>query len=177
MEAVLGALVIFVLRICDVSIGTMRTMFTVRGMRQFSSLLGFLEAAIWVLAIRHVFNNLDSWWNLFGYAGGYAAGNFTGITIERWIASGWVMLRVISIDKAAELRSALGNGGFGVTCVAGQGRNGEVDVLFVVAKRKRGNEAIRLVQTIDEDAFVTIDPVTPASGGYLPHVSPGGVKK
>ncbi len=177
MDAILGALLIFVLRVCDVSLGTMRTVFTVRGMRHYSSALGFIEAAIWVLAIRHVFNNLDSWLNVIGYAGGYAAGNFSGITLERWIGSGWVLLRVISMEKAGPLRQALGERGFGVTCVEGQGVSREVDVLFIVAPRKRGKEALNLVQEIDEKAFITIDPVTPARGGYLPYVAPSGVRK
>ncbi len=177
MDVFLGALFIFCLRICDVSIGTLRSLFTVRGMRWRSAALGFVEAAIWVLAIRNVFNNLDSWMNVIGYAGGYATGNFLGITIERWIASGWVMLRVISSEKSGEIRTALGDAHFGVTCVEGKGFRGEVDVLFVVAKRKRGQEALALIRDKDPEAFITIDPVTPATGGYLPHVNPTGVRK
>ncbi len=177
MEAFYGALLIFALRICDVSMGTMRSLFTVRGMRWRAATLGFIEAAIWVLAIRNVFNNLDNWMNVIGYAGGFAAGNFLGITLERWIGSGWVMLRVISVDSSAQVRTALAEADFGVTCVEGKGMRGEVDVLFVVARRRRGPEALGRIRSIDPKAFVTIDPVTPAAGGYLPHVSPTGVRK
>lgn len=178
MEAILGALIIFVLRICDVSIGTMRVMFTVRGARWFAAGLGFVEAAIWLLAVRQVFDQLGNWWNVVGYAGGFAMGTFVGITIERWIGTGWVLLRVISVDKAVDLRARLRDANFGVTSVTGEGRSGRNEVLFVVARRRRGGEALRLINETDEKAFVTIDPVTPASGGYLPHVAPpAGVRK
>lgn len=177
MEGIIGALIIFVLRICDVSVGTMRVMFTVRGLRIQAMTLGFIEAGIWILAVRQVFDQLDNWWNIVGYAGGFAAGTFVGITIERWIGSGWVLLRVISVNKYEELITALRNAHFGTTAVAAQGKNGPVQILFVVAKRKRGQEALNLICEIDRGAFVTIDSVTPAVGGYLPHVAPEGMRK
>lgn len=178
MEAIVGALLIFALRICDVSIGTMRVMFTVRGARGFAAGLGFLEAAIWLLAVRRVFDQVDNWWNVLGYASGFAMGTVVGITIEQWIASGWVLLRVISKEKAPELRHRLRDAHFGVTSVTGEGRSGSNEVLFVVAPRRRGDEALELINNTDEKAFVTIDPVTPARGGYLPLAPPpSGVRK
>lgn len=177
MEPLIGALLIFVLRICDVSVGTMRVMFTVRGLRVPAMVLGFVEAAIWLLAVRQVFDQLGSWWNIVGYAGGFAAGTFVGITIERWIGTGWVLLRVISVNKHQELLTAMRDAHFGITAVAGEGRSGPVQILFVVAKRKRGEEALDLVRQIDRAAFVTIDSVTPASGGYLAPVAASAVRK
>ena len=178
MSVFLGALTIFLLRICDVSVGTMRVMFTVRGARGFAAVLGFVEAGIWLLAVRQVFDQLGNWWNVLGYAAGFSAGTFFGITIERWIASGWVLLRVISKEKAPVLRQSLRDAHFGVTSVTGEGRSGSNEVLFIVAPRRRSTKALRIVNDIDKDAFVTVDPVTPAAGGYLPHaVPPTGVRK
>jgi uncharacterized protein YebE (UPF0316 family) len=177
MEPLLGALLIFVLRICDVSVGTMRVMFTVRGLRAPAMVLGFVEAGIWILAVRQVFDQLDNWWNIVGYAAGFAAGTFVGITIERWIASGWILLRVISVQKHQELLEALRAAHFGITAVPGEGKNGPVQILFVVTKRKRGQEAMALVRSIDRSAFVTLDTVALAAGGYLPSVAGSSVRK
>lgn len=178
MSVFLGALFIFILRICDVSIGTMRVMLAVRGARWYATILGFFESAIWLLAVRQVFDQLDNWWNVLGYAGGFAMGTFFGVTIERWIASGWVLVRVISKDKAPDLRSRLRDAHFGVTSVTGEGRSGANEVLFIVTRRRRSSEALALITAVDEKAFVTIDAVTPASGGYLTHpIPPAGVRK
>ena len=68
--------------------------------------------------------------------------------------------------------------GFGVTAVTGHGQKSNVLILFVVCRRRRGEEMLRLVRDLDPDAFVTTDSVNIAAGGYLPHsMGPTGVRK
>jgi uncharacterized protein YebE (UPF0316 family) len=45
------ALGILALRICDVSVGTVRVIYTIRGQRFVSACLGTLESGIWIFAI------------------------------------------------------------------------------------------------------------------------------
>ena len=52
------ALLIFCLRIGDVSIGTMRTIAVVNGRVKLSVLLGFFEVIIWILAIGSVIQRI-----------------------------------------------------------------------------------------------------------------------
>jgi uncharacterized protein YebE (UPF0316 family) len=73
---------IFCLRICDVSFGTLRIIFVARSKRLIAPLLGFFEVSIWVLAINQVMQNLDNIACFLGYALGYATGNYIGILIE-----------------------------------------------------------------------------------------------
>ncbi len=55
-----------------------------------------------------------------------------------------------------------------MTEVQGEGRFGEQSLLFIVAPRRRGNELLELVRETDLNAFVTVDAVNTAMGGYLP---------
>ena len=169
MDALLGALLIFCLRIVDVSIGTLRVMYMVRGERAKTVPLAFVESAVWVFAISRIFKQVDNPLNMLAFAGGYAAGTMVGMTLERWIASGHILVRVIS-DKAdhGELVGAIRGAGFGVTVLPGQGLGGEQAILFVVAMRRRGRELLDLIRRRDDDAFVTVDPVSRAIGGFLP---------
>jgi uncharacterized protein YebE (UPF0316 family) len=96
-ESVYGALIIMVMRICDVSLGTLRTIFVVQGRKYFAALVGFVEVLIWVFVIRFVVQNLDQFQNLIGYAAGFALGNILGITIEQKIGLGFVQL-ILSPD-------------------------------------------------------------------------------
>jgi len=165
------ALGIFGLRICDVSIGTIRTIFTIRGYRLVSFCMGIVESGIWIFAISRVMKYIDrgeSWLNIAGWAIGFATGTVVGITIEQWIASGSILVRCISRNHALRLRELLHAEGFGVTAVQGQGRDGNVLVMFIVTPRKRGNELLRMINGIDPDAFVTLEPVSRAIGGWLP---------
>lgn len=168
MESLLGALMIFGLRIVDVSIGTVRTMFTVRGRRLVSGLLAVLESGVFIFAISRVLGSAgQDPLKMVGYALGFATGTVLGITIEGWIASGLVLVRVISRNHAVRLRAALLNEGFGVTAVRGEGREGEVMILFVVSPRRRRQVAQETVVGIDPDAFMTVEPVSQAIGGHL----------
>jgi uncharacterized protein YebE (UPF0316 family) len=68
--------------------------------------------------------------------------------------------------------------GFGVTAVQGEGRDGSVLILFVVAPRRRGKEVVRAVEKIDPEAFVTVEPISHALRGYLPDTTgPASLKK
>lgn len=96
MGPLLGALMIFVFRVCDVSLGTARSLLAVRGYKRVAALLGFVEASIFVLAISRVVNHLDNPLNIIGYAAGFATGNFVGITIDGWMGVGYQTVHVIS---------------------------------------------------------------------------------
>ena len=178
MTVLLGALLIFVLRICDVSVGTLRTLYMVRGDRLRAVPLAFAESGIWVIAISRVMRDLDEPLKLFAYAAGFATGTFIGITLEKWIASGWLIVRIVGSDEDRGLVARVRGAGFGVTVVQGEGRQGPQSVLFVVTLRKRGPELLDLIRASDPDAFVTFDTVQTAMGGYLPqYPGPTGVRK
>ena len=90
------ALLIFFLRIGDVSLGTIRIIFVARGNKFIAPLLGFFEVFIWVIAISNIIQHLDNWVNYVAYAGGFAAGNFIGMLIEERLAVGVSLVRIIT---------------------------------------------------------------------------------
>src|SRR5688500_4734875 len=96
MDALLGAALIFLLRIVDVSIGTLRVMYMVRGERAKTVPLAFLESAVWGVPVSRIFEGVARPLYMLACAGGYAGGTMVGMTLERWIASGYILVRVIS---------------------------------------------------------------------------------
>lgn len=179
MEALGTAILIFLLRICDVTIGTVRVLYTVRGKRVVSMILGFIESLVWIFAISRLMKTVnENPINMVAWAIGFATGTAVGITLEKWIASGEVLIRIISVFHSRELRAMLREMGFGVTAVEGEGKDGSVLILFVVTPRKRGKEVIQTIERVDPDAFMTVEPVSHAIGGYLPEsASPASLKK
>src|SRR6185503_3615414 len=91
-----GALLIFCLRIIDVSCDTMRVIFAIRGKRPIAGVLGFVQPLIWIFAVGTAIKHLDSWLHILAYAGGYSMGTVVGITIERAVAYGLSTVRIIS---------------------------------------------------------------------------------
>ena len=91
------AVLIFCLRITDVSLGTIRTIAVVNGRMRLSVLLGFFEVLVWITGISQLIFRLQEHPLLVvAYAGGFAAGNAVGIAVERKVALGHCVIRMIS---------------------------------------------------------------------------------
>lgn len=159
------ALAIFCARIVDVSLGTVRILVGFRGYRVLAALIGFCEAAIWIIAASKVIGHLDSWYLLIAYAAGYATGNFVGITLEKRLGVGRELARIISYCSACNLAEALTERGYSVVELTGRHRGeATVQVLYVVDKRRRMPELLRLVHEIDPAAIYTITDVKSCHG-------------
>ncbi len=172
MDLFLSALAIFALRIADVSIGTLRIGFLVRGRPTIAGLLSFLESLVWLAAAAQVLTNLDSPIKFVAYAGGYAAGTVLGVQIERWVAVGDMLMRIVAPVDSPSGAAALREAGYVVTEMNAEGRDGHVRVSFCVLPRRRVNTALRLVQSVNPHAFVTFEGTTPVRLTPFPATRP-----
>lgn len=162
-----NALLIFVMRLTDVSMGTVRTIMVMRGMRKVAAAIGFVEVSIWVVAVSRVIGNLDSIWNVLGYGGGFAAGTLLGMWIENRLALGHVYVHIVSMSKGRELSKRLRDAGHGATLLQAEGQSGPVHIIDVVTPRKKVQEIIKLVNTVDARSFVTVEEARQVVRGYL----------
>ena len=100
---VLLPVLIFLARICDVTLDTLRIIYVSRGMKFLAPAIGFVEVLIWLVAITQIFKNLSNPICYVAYAGGFAMGNFIGIIIEEKMAIGTVVIRIITQKDAEAL--------------------------------------------------------------------------
>ena len=163
-ESILGALLIMFMRICDVSIGTMRTILVVQGKKYYAGLAGMIEVLIWVFAIRYIFQNLDEVINLFGYAIGFGIGNILGITIEQKIGLGFAQLNIISRSASEKIIELLRKQKYGVTVLPAQGATGQLSIIVVIVPRKFQKKLIKLIESVDSHAFITVQHSLPYRG-------------
>lgn len=154
------SLVIFGLRVVDVSLGTLRIVMLVRGRRWVAGALGFFESLTWVSAAGLVLTNLDAPIKIVAFAAGYAAGTVLGSTIEHRLALGNSLLRIVTANGSPSVAPTLRDAGYAVTEVAGQGLDGEVHIAFSVVKRREIPDALRTVHAVNANAFVTVDETT-----------------
>ena len=165
-------LLIFIARICDVSIGTVRLMLQSKGNIYLAPLLGFFEMLVWLLAVRQVVINMANWACLLAFAAGFASGNYVGLLIEERLAMGLQVIRIISQRDATELISSLKTQGYGVTVLDAMGAKGKVNVIFTVIKRSDKHKVIELVQQFNPKAFYSIEDIRNVAEGIFP-----GIKK
>ena len=162
----LGALLIFVLRITDMSLDTLRMLFVVRGRKQIAWVLGFCQSAVFVIAITRVLSNLNNPLMVLGYAAGFATGNVLGMLVEERLAVGHIQLQIISRRRGAALAKALRKAGYGVTEISARGRDGTVQLLNASVLRKDLAHARHIVRETDESAFITSEDVRPVRHGF-----------
>jgi uncharacterized protein YebE (UPF0316 family) len=152
-------LLIFMARVTDVSINTLRFMFMMNGKKNIVPILGFFEALIWLLAIGQIFQNVDNPLSYLAYAGGFATGTYVGMTLDEKLALGRVLVRVITPKPMPTLLEFMKEKNYRFTNVGGEGRYGKVNLLFTVMKRDQLQEFIAMVKATDEKAFYTIESV------------------
>lgn len=162
---------IFLARMSDVTLGTLRNVFISKGFRKVVPFIGFFEVLIWLISIRQIMQHLDNVLCYIGFAAGFAAGTYVGLLIERRLALGTQVLRIITNQNSGELIHALQSENFGITLIDGHGAKGPVKIIFTIIKRKDIDLIRRLIQTYQPSAFYSIEDVRMASAGVFPQKS------
>lgn len=159
---------IFMARIADVSIGTVRVIFISRGLKYLAPIVGFFEVLIWLLAMGQIMKNLSNVACYIAYAGGFATGNFVGVCIAEKLSLGVVLIRVITQKDASELVEHLKSANYGVTSIDGHGSAGEVQVIFTIVPRREVKSVVDLVKQFNPNAFYSIEEVGFVEKGVFP---------
>ena len=167
-RVVLGAVFIFLCRVSDVSIDTLRVISIVKGQRGLAAVFGMLASGIFIVALATMFRPPIHWLQMVGYAAGFGVGTLVGMTLATRFSSEFVLLRVLSRPPGGPISDRLRSGGFAVTAVAGEGRDGPVEILFSVVRRSQARKALDLVRAVDAKAFIVLEPVQHGAGGYVP---------
>jgi uncharacterized protein YebE (UPF0316 family) len=176
-STLITGILIFLARICDVSLGTVRTIVTVQGRGVVAFFLAIFEILIWITVISTVVQKVASQPILaLFYALGFATGNLVGIAVERKIALGFMVLRVFTRHAGAALTERLREMGQPVTVFRGEGMRGPVDELYIACRRRDLPRILAIVQAEEPESFFitemardvnrTIRPLSTECGGW-----------
>jgi len=160
-------LLIFLSRIADQSIGSMRLIFLAKGFKFIAPILGFFEVIIWLIAVSQIMKHLDNVLCYIAYGAGFAMGNFIGMTLEERISIGTVLVRIIPNLNTEELIYALRTRNFGLTTIDANGSRGEVKIFISIINRKDLKEYISIINKINPNAFYTIEEVKTINQGIV----------
>lgn len=160
-------LIIFISRVSDVSLGTLRHVFISKGFRRIVPVLGFFEVLIWIVVVAQVMKNLNNVACYLAYAGGFATGTYVGLRIEERLALGLQVIRIITNQDPQELVAALKNEKHGVTIVDAHGAMGPVKMIFTIIKRKNVQSVAKLIEIHNPTAFYSIEDIKKAKQGVF----------
>jgi uncharacterized protein YebE (UPF0316 family) len=170
-------LLVFLARILDVSLGTLRIIFIGKGKRLLAPLLGFVEVFIWIVVVSQLVRNVSNWIGYLAYAAGFAAGNYVGMVIENRLAIGTLVVRAIATVETETLIGSLKKAGYGVTFFDAHGANGPVKVIYTVINRKELSDISRLLQANHPHVFYTVEEARLASEGVFHRRQPTQLRR
>ncbi len=163
-------LLIFVAKVVEVSMGTIRQILINKGFRREGTILAFFEIILWVAIVSRVIVGLaEAPFKAVFYCLGFAVGVNVGSRIEQYLAFGRIQIQVIACensglliaDKLRELR-------FGVTTMKAEGRTQPRTILMILANRKGKEIVIRTIREIDPQALIISNDVVLSHGGFYP---------
>jgi uncharacterized protein YebE (UPF0316 family) len=159
---------IFLVRIIDVPIGTLRIIFLAKGKKLWVPILGFFEVLLWLIVMTKIMQNIDKPVYYIAYAGGFAAGSWVGMMLEEKLAMGIALVRIITSKPAVLLVEKMKSAGYMVTDVPAAGGEGPVNVVFTIVKRRAIKELVQLINEFNPNAFYTIEDIGYVSKNILP---------
>jgi uncharacterized protein YebE (UPF0316 family) len=160
---------IFLARVADVTLGTLRTIVVFKGHRLLAAVLGFFEIMIWLHAAGQVIRNLDAWYLTVAYASGFATGNIVGSWLESKLAMGLELVRIMSLDPGVHLAGRLRERGYEVTALSGVENDSQpVEVLLLIERRRKVPQLLREVAAIDPTAACTTNDIKRPAQALLP---------
>ena len=164
---VIMPLLIFIARMCDVTLGTLRNVFISKGLRHVVPVIGFFEVLIWLISMRQIMQHLDNVMCYISFAGGFSMGTYVGLKIEARLALGVQVIRIITNQDSQQLILALQKENIGITVIDGQGAKGPVKIIFTLANRKDIVIIRELINMHNPTAFYSIEDVRAASQGVF----------
>ena len=169
MEILLLCIKIFLVRVFDVALGTVRMLFTVKGKRFVASTIGFIEMLIWFLIVKEALNtDLTSIWIAVSYAGGYALGTLLGSYLSERLISGMVTVQAILSSANDEVVTMIRKAGYAVSVLDVKGQDDKPKYLLLIEVNKKRQNAIRkLIKELDDRAFVIINDSKTVYNGYF----------
>jgi uncharacterized protein YebE (UPF0316 family) len=159
---------IFLSRILDVTIGTIRIVMVSKGQKLWAPVLGFFEVLIWLIAISKIFQNLDNIMCYIAYASGFAFGNYVGLRIEEKLALGIVKIQIITRKQANILIENLTNAGYGITHHEAMGSTENVSIIYSIIKRSEIDKVEEIVKSTNPKAFYSVEDVKFVNKGVFP---------
>ena len=169
MEMVLAGVFVFLMRLGDMSLDTLRLLFMMRGRKLLAALIGAIQATVFILAVSAVLSGPLNFWTVLGYALGFSSGVVVGMFAEERLAIGYAMLRVYSTLCGQQIAAALRAAGYAATEIMARGKEGKITVVNCVIARRDVSSVRAIIDGVDAAAFVTIDEARPLQHGYFRH--------
>ena len=169
-------LLIFLARICDVSMETIRVIYISRGIKFLAPIIAFFEIVIWLLAMEVVMKDLTNIANFLAFAFGFAMGTYVGLIIEEKLSIGMVILRIITTENSNnEIVSFMQSENYGITTLDATGSRGNVNMILSLVNRTDVPRITEHIRATNPHAFFSLEDVRYVNEGVFRPKKPNSI--
>ncbi len=143
-------LIIFILKIIENSLATLRLILVSNGKKWLGAFLLFTTSIIWIVSSHIAIIDINISMVLI-FSVGSLLGSYIGSILEEKMAIGNNMLICITQKQMSEI---LRQNGYIITKVEGYGKDSKKEVLFVILKRNQNKDLISLIRSLDQEAII-----------------------
>ena len=166
MNILILCIKIFFVRILDVSLGTFRTIITIKGKALYASLIGFIEVFVWFLIVREALSDVNSIWIAISYSLGFATGTYIGAILSNHFIEGTLSIQIVTTKY--NLVNIIRENGYGVTVLKVSGKDEtEKFMLLVEIKNKSLNHLRSITSSYDKDSFLIVTETKYVQNGFI----------
>ena len=168
MSLFLLCLKIFVARLIDVSLGTFRTIMTIKQKDLLAALIGLIEITVWFLVVKEALNtDNNSYFIVISYALGFSIGTYIGGKISRLFIKSNLEVQVVLSNKDDNIIDEIRKDGYGVTAIEVHGVKNDKYMLYIQIKDKSLDHLKEIVKSLDKDAFIVVNETKYVENGYF----------
>lgn len=159
---------IFVAKVTEVSLGTLRIIFSSKNQKVISMLIGLIEITLWV----YIASDVLAGFKLDPYKGymyilGFAVGIWVGGILNDYIPVGNIKVNAIINGKyGEELADIIRNNNYAVTTFEGEGRDSEKTLLIMIVKKKRLKRLVKIMKVYDHNVVIYYNDTNPTNSVY-----------
>lgn len=159
---------IFFARLIDVSLGTFRTINTVKGRDLIASLIGLVEITVWFLVVKEALNtDNNSFFIVASYALGFSVGTYIGGKISKIFIKSNLEVQVILSKKDDSIVNKIRESGYGVTAIEVKGTKDLKYMLYIQIRDNTLERLKRIVKKLDSKAFIVVNETKYVENGYF----------
>jgi len=161
-------IIIFLAKLLEVAIMTVRMVLTTRGNRVAASLLASVEITIWIILTSTVLLGLsEDPFRAVAFGLAFVVGIYMGIYIEDKLALGLSQIEVIAdFETAKDITIKLRDCGYGVTTFDCEGLDGKKLAINLKVHRKDIPTTMKILKE-HQDIFVTVTDIRSLSRGII----------
>lgn len=145
---------IFVFKIIEDALATLRLIVVSNGKKKLGAILQFVVTLIWIILTGTVLMGLQKdVFKAIAFAFGALFGSYLGSVLEEKMALGTNVFMVeVNNDKANNLIKVLKNENFRISKIK-SGNDGKI-ILMITGARKQTNKVVSIIQKVDNKAII-----------------------